>query len=457
MVYALTLSITLFFLILYFVLNKKDREEYQPTFLEDEYISACKNYVRSGFEISDGGSIKQSKFKIKYLLFLLKSKRYKGIFDDFCDKPSILKSALKVDFSQLENLPFVQNEPRCVLLAKFMLSHSKYIFTQDRFSLLIEEQNKVHTLTYSEICHMKEAFLYVLLEKITCLLEDLHTIAKVLKVAKKYVKDNGNIALSKKYKSYAKSKLFLDLCMIEAGYCGIEDAKTLQNVIDNLYMTYSRVLLSMECVLNFDFSRYYTPIEILDKYASFSMATQTQKHNFLLLFESLSKKENIDEFMYAIRLDKYIKSATRVQTRVKRVFLNKRCICFLSRKKDISLLSAGLTSDFFMSTFFNQKCKNANNSILNFVDFENTFEPIYKFENVNFGISAKNNILQLSPHLPRQILSADVVFSYNDTLHNLHLIRSNESGIFLGDTKIEGTHYIRLGNKPLDIVVKIDE
>lgn len=457
MAYALTIIITLFFLILYLLFKQKDREVYAKTFDDDQYKCECGKFVREVSVVSDGGSIKQSKLKIKYLLFLLKRKKYKGIFDDFCDKPNILKSVLKVDFSCLENLPFIQNQPRCVALAHFMLCHSEYIFSQDRFETLANEQNKIHTLTYSEISHMKEAFLYVLLEKTVYLLENLSAIAKVIKLAQKYIKDNGNVNLNKKYKSFAKSKLFLDLCMIEAGYSNKDDVQTLQNVIDSLYMTYSRVLLSMECVLNFDFSRYYTPLEILDKYACFSMASEVQKHNFLTLLEKLSKDENVDEFMYTIRLDKYVGTATRVQTRVKRISLFNLSICVLSRKKDISMLTAGLTSDFFMGTFFSKKSKNKQNSILKMFDFENTFEPVYKFENVNFGISTKNNILNVNPHLPKQILSADVVFCYNDTNHTLHLVRSNDHGIFLGNTKIEGTHYIRLGNKPLDIVVKIDE
>lgn len=121
------------------------------------------------------------------------------------------------------------------------------------------------------------------------------------------------------------------------------------------------------------------------------------------------------------------------------------------------MLSAGLTSNFFMSTFFGNKKRKTKSSVPKFADFENTFEPIYKFENVNFGISTKNGILQINPHLPKQIESATVVFSYHNINHTLHLLRSNSHGIFLGDTKIEGTHFIRLGNKPLDIVVKINE
>lgn len=457
MVYAITLLITFFFLILYLLLKREDREEFCQTYTDDIYKNECKSYVRGLGEIVNGGSVNDNKikFKIRYLQFLLKRKRYKGIFDDFCAKPDILKAVLKVKFSCLESLPFIGNQPRCVMLARFMLKHSDYIFTQDRFSTIVGEQNKIHTLTYSEISFMKEAFLYVLLEKVAYILANLHTIAKVQSVAKRYVADKGNTGQDKGYKSYTQSKLFLDLCKIEAGYSSA--SQNLNDTIDELYMAYSNVLNSMQWVLNFDFSRYYTPLEILDKYPSFSMASENQKHNFLTLFEKLSDKENIDEFMYAIRLDKYLKTSTRVRTRVNRVLFSKFSVCILTRKNDISLLCAGLSSDFFMSAFFGQKSENRNNSILKIADFENTFEPIYKFENVNFGISIKYDILKVNPHLPKQIESADLTFSNNGVKHALHLVRSNKSGIYLGNTQIDGTHYIRLGGKPLDILVEIDE
>lgn len=73
-----------------------------------------------------------------------------------------------------------------------------------------------------------------------------------MNLAKKYVKDNGTTCENKKYKSFSKSRLFLELCMLESNYQK-KDKETLDGVIDGLYMTYSRLCDSAESVLNFDF------------------------------------------------------------------------------------------------------------------------------------------------------------------------------------------------------------
>lgn len=458
MVYAITGAVTLFFLIIYFLTRQKPREVYSKSMNEEEFIKAAKLFARKINIPIECGNLndKQIKRKIKYLSFILNRKKYKNIFDDFCQKPNILKSVLKVDFSELANLPFSTDKPRAVELAKFMLANSKYIFTQDRFSVIANEFNRIHTLAYAEVSHMKEAFLYVLLEKISFIFLNLQAIAKTMNVAKKYAEDNGNIFFDKRYKSFSTSKLFLDLCAIESGYKQSIDAISLKETLDNLYLEYSRVLYSMECVVNFDFSKYYTPLEILDKYSSFSMASPTQKDNFLKLFATLSDKENIDEFMYAIRLDKYMQTSSSKNTRVNRVISKSFSICILKRNNDMSLLQAALSSDFLMRVFFGKKRGIKSNSILKIADFENTFEPVYKFENLNFGISTSNDILQINPHLPRQILRADVEFKNKDTTHQIHIIRSYKSGMFIGSTEIKGTHYIKLSDKPLDITVEID-
>lgn len=90
-------------------------------------------------------------------------------------------------------------------------------------------------------------------------------------------------------------------------------------------------------------------------------------------------------------------------------------------------------------------------------DFENTFEPIYKFQSLNFGISTSGGRLKISPHLPRQILSADIVFEENDTKNYLKIQRGDENALYLGNTKLSGTSQIKLSNKPLDILVVIDD
>ena len=120
------------------------------------------------------------------------------------------------------------------------------------------------------------------------------------------------------------------------------------------------------------------------------------------------------------------------------------------------MLAAALSSRHFMNLYFTPNIrKKRGKSIAKMVEYENTYEPIYKFYTVNFGISTSGGKLRISPNLPRQIESADVVFSAYGVENSLHIRRGDEKALYLGATKISGVEQIKLGDKPLDITVKI--
>ncbi len=458
MAYALTIIVVSAFLIVYFIVKKKPKEEWQATLDEKKYLEKCKAFVLDTPIPKKTSQINDKFFKrhIKTNIFLLKQKKYKGIFADFCEDKQAIEQLCKIDFSCLCDAPSINQTPRSVLLAKLCMSSSGWIFTEDRFRILVNEQNKRKTLTYVEMSTMKEAFLYAILEKTYYIFENLKTIAKVCKLAKKYVNDSFSLQNSKKIKSFVKSKLFLELCMIEANY-NKTNKGTLEGVMDGLYTTYARVIDSIRSVLCFDFSRYYSPLEIYDKFSSFSNATENQKSAFLSVASALSDNENLDEFMYAIRVEKYMQSASAGHSKVKKVDLFDKEICIISHKKDIAMLAAALNSEFFMRVFFGDKKNKSNKSISKIIDFENSFEPIYKFENLNFGISTSNDVLRICPHLPKNILKADVVFENAGTTHTMHIMRGDDTKIYLGNTKVEGTKFIRLAKKPLDVTVIVKD
>lgn len=180
--------------------------------------------------------------------------------------------------------------------------------------------------------------MYAILEKTYYIFENLKTIAKVCKLAKKYVNDSFSLQNSKKIKSFVKSKLFLELCMIEANY-NKTNKGTLEGVMDGLYTTYARLIYSIRSVLCFDFSRYYSPLEIYDKFSSFSNADRKIKNRlFLSVASALSDNENLDEFMYAISSRKILcKVASAGHSKVKKVDLFDKELCIISHKKDIAM------------------------------------------------------------------------------------------------------------------------
>ena len=95
-------------------------------------------------------------------------------------------------------------------------------------------------------------------------------------------------------------------------------------------------------------------------------------------------------------------------------------------------------------------------SISKIIDFENTFEPIYKFSSLNFGLSTANGILHLSPYLPSGVNACDVSFCENGVNYDLHIVRGEKKEIYLNDTKIEGTSYIRLPKTHAQFTVVVE-
>ena len=122
------------------------------------------------------------------------------------------------------------------------------------------------------------------------------------------------------------------------------------------------------------------------------------------------------------------------------------------------MLATALGSKHFMNLYFAenkvQKSKRGK-SISKMLEFENTFEPIYKFHSINFGISTTGNLLRISPAMPKQVERADIVFKVNGVQNTLHVERGEERQLYLGDTRISGVESIKLGKAPLDITVKI--
>lgn len=456
MVYAISISVIAFFLLLYFITRKKERDGISVVLNESEYAKSCHNFALLSPLPKEGSTTNAKKyvFQIKLNAFLLDHGKNKKLFDVFFEDKRQLEKLFKVDFSKLDDLPSLSNEPRAVKMARICLENSDYMLIGDRIKILFDECNKKSTITFQEIMTMKEAFLYVILEKCHFLYKDLRTIQKVMQISQKYVKDEGIIARDKRYKSYSNSKLFMSMCAASAIYQDKKHMQTLVDRLDELYQKYAILLNSANDALLYDFSIHYTPLEIFDKFDVFSNATENEKINFLSLLSSLSDKENLDEFMYAIRVEKCMQTSSFNQSKVKSLSLPSRKFCLISTKNDISSLVLALRHSFFMKMLFGDK-KQANlyKTISKIVDFENTFEPCYRFSSINFGISTTNDVLRISPRLPKEIQTCDVTFVANGTLHNLHVKRGNEEQIYLGNTKIKGTRMIKLSKTPLDITV----
>lgn len=458
MVYAVTVIVLVFFLVLYALTREKERESHSIFISKDEYKKKADNFVRS-LPLPTKNSAQNGKKYLNGVRFArlwLKRKKFKGIFDDFLQDENPVSMLKKVDFEKLCDLPSIDNQARAVKIARFCLSSSEYVFDDDRVKIVFDCHNKFRTLTFAEIMAMKQAFLYVLLEKLYFVYSDLITIAKFFNLAKKYASDGELSVTNKKFAKLSKSRLFLSLCAVQTNY----QTSTLNDVfsvIDKLYCVYANVLKSIIATLDFDFSRLYSPLEILDKFPTFSNAKEKCKINFLSLLAKLSDKENIDEFMYTIRVEKFVDTTSSGHVRVKRISLFNRIFALFSQKEDASVLGAALRSDVMMNMYFGDIKKSKTiDSISKIIDFENTFEPIYKFSSLNFGLSTANGVLHLSPYLPSGVNACDVSFCENGVNYDLHIRRGDKKEIYLNDTKIEGTSYIRLPKTHAQFTVVVE-
>ena len=406
MEYAIPIAVVAVFITLYFISRPKIKAMYFDAYDDATYIEQCEQYIKNLKLPKEGGKTQFKRYKscVKRIMFSIKMRRYCGFFDKFTALEDEIKPILKQDFAELEDLPSINGEPRAVLLARFCLARSDYSFD----------------------------FLQV------------DTLAKIYRLSAKYV--YNPVLLDEKYKKLAKSKLFLSICALHAGYKMEFFANIHSEVTDALSQNMKDLLSAIKQASEYDFSRYYTPLEILDKFDVFSSADNGAKHNFLALVE------NLDEFMYTVRLEKYMKSASAGHLRVKRLSFMSRTFCIINHKKDLTMLATALTSNHFMNLYFAPK---RNKSITKSLQFENTFEPIYKFHTVNFGISTVGGRLRIAPALPRQIERADLVFDVNGVKNDLHIVRGDEKQLHLGDTLISGVDQIKLGKTPLNITVTV--
>ncbi|MDE6059932.1 MAG: hypothetical protein K2G31_00440, partial [Clostridia bacterium] len=352
MEYAVSISIVAVFIVVYLLTRPKVRPLYYDEYDDSCFNELAKNYVKNLPLPKEGAknSSKQYANSIKLTMQKLKWKRYGDFFQDFISIEDEVKAFLKTDFAELDELPSIDGEARAVLLARFCLAHSDYHFCEDRVKAVIEEQNRRRTLSFKEILAMRWAFIYVLLEKLCYVYKQLDTLARVHTLAAKYVYNPA--LLSPKYQKLAKSKLFLSICAVRAGYRMEYFGKLHSDVTSAICLQIKALLNTVKDICEYDFSRMYTPLEILDKFEVFAGAQSAVKQNFLMLVQDASDKENLDEFMYVIRLEKYMQSASAGHIALSRFNLFSRTFCFIRQKRDMTMLAASLSSSHFMNLYF---------------------------------------------------------------------------------------------------------
>ncbi len=388
---------------------------------------------------------------IGWTLLKAERKKYDGLATFIVKNKIFLKELCKRKYDCL--LPAAGGEARAVTLAKAALNSAGGKFVEERVAKIFEVQNALHTLTFCEIMAMKDAFMYAILENVARLASSVNALLHAYDIAQRYVKSLNR--LPKRYAKLSGSPLFLSICARIADYRSDEYGAVLQKLLCDLEEKLTTLMSSCAKIAEYDFSRYYTPLEVYAKYDVFACAGEDRKRAFLSLAAKLSDRENVDEFIYAVRVDKYMHSASAGHTLTNTVSLFGFKLGAVRHREDISMLAAALGNMFYMDLFFADTNKSRRQSISKNSVFENSFEPIYRFHTVNFGISTKGGRLKVSPHLPLEVVSADIAFWAGDALNTLRLERGENKELYLNGTKLVGTDEIRLSGRPLEIRVVI--
>lgn len=456
MIYAVSVLIIAVFAVLYLLFKPKIREEYCDRISNfDVYSRECRAFVRSmPLPKQSSVNLNENYFStsIKSSIRKLGRMKDKNGFDMIFKLVPQIKALANSKFEDLNKLASVDGVPRIVKIADFCLSHSNFEFSEERIVSAINLQNEFRTLSFEEIIALNSAFLYVLFKRTAILMNNVATILKMKRIADKNAKHTNLIKDEKTYKELKQSKLFLSFCAENGNFDSNCLREASREYFENLAKTFENIFACKSEIDKMDFSSFYLPLQIFSKYEAFENATPEEKIAFLQLVKTLSDKENVDELLFAIRVDNYMKSASVGHKKYFGFDVLDRKYLVISAKKDVSMLASALSSDTMMRLLFGS---NKNKTILKSAKFENTFAKIGKFESVNLGISISNDKLRVRPNLPKNIERLDAVIKHNGALHTLHITRGEEKALYLGTTKLTGTSIVKLGNKPTEITVAI--
>ena len=457
MAYLVAVAIIALFLTAYFVFKPKIREEYSQVLSNKEFQSASKDFVKSlPLPKKSGGNVNADVYvtAIKSALRTLKRKRYREKFAEIIKFESGILALAKTDFSKLQDLASIDKLPRVVKIADFYLKSSNYKFFGERIANVINAQNEIRTLSFDEVESLSQAFLFCALKKIAFLLLDCKTVCKMMDVARKYSANKIEFDDSKIVKSLKNSRLFLSLCAEYSCFDSEECEERKRAYFEKMQENFENVFILIKNIERIDFTVFYAPLRILCKYESFDDSTKEERIGFLNLIKDICDKENLDDYLFAIRLDNYINTASGGHINVLRHSLFSFKVSLIVAKKSITTLAAALSSKTMMALIFggNDKSK-SDKSIIKNTKIENTFEKIGRYKTLNFGISVQNDRLRVKPVLPAKIESAAIKLCHNGVTHDILIERGKEKELYLDDTKLSGTSEIYLKEKPISVRV----
>ena len=470
MEYAVSILTTLTFVLVYFLVKPKEREHFTKKLTDDEFVSAMEKLANNDYLPNKNGkkeySINMFLRKIKYVNFIAKryinkeNTRSKKLFipeiQTFCDVVDenflFLKKISKIDFSKLDDLPAYKNGVRIEKICRALLEHNNFSISTDRVCQCFEIFNEKLTVTFPEMQNFHLMAKFLLLEKLYFVALRIETLIKAGHYAQKATSHPNFYEKRKFYNQVKTNNVFLHFTSsIKRIDCPSADLVYL-DVTHNISNLTQTIFNELKSVDELDFVKFYTPMKILENYENFQTAPGEVKLAFLTELSNQSTAQNIDETAYTYSLQKYSNRAESRSFRCKNINFVSSNFCFSHFKPNMTTLYLALSSSFAMNMIFGSR---ADKSILRNNVFKNTLSTFQPKNTVKLGISVKNEKLTINPVLPQNIYKVDLFFQENGLQHVVHIEKSKERELFCNGTKYEGIPAIKLGDKPLEIFLKV--
>lgn len=467
MEYALPSLIIIFFAILSIILTKKPRTHFVKTLSADDLnaYSLKKSKICNKNSKSNGKVYSIKKFLKTINRAKRKSVSYQNdkIIGEYvaefqktiCSVENKLKILKKSDFSVLSTL-IGDKCARIENVLRIILESDRFSFAEKRAEIVFENFNLNHTITYSEIKNANLMKDYILVEKLFFISDDILSLIKIKKYAEKASQKSNFFEKSSKFKWLKENSIFLKFAHFEK-FGENSNFHLVEENSKNAFSDKIAILqnLKKSLTLDFDFSKYYLPLELLNHFEVFRESSALSKDNFLSALSKFSSNLNLDEYAYSYSLSKYaIQNHSEIQAKTLNL-LSKRLI-FYKSGSDMKMLKNALVSKELMAMTFGKYSK----SILKNQSFENTFAYFTRSYPINLGILRHNDSdIEICPSLPDFVKNLNFSFENDGVIHNVFISKSidGEKSLKVNGTILSGVSVVRLSDKPLNIEITTKE
>ena len=372
MEYAISISITLIFILIYFFSKSKSGERFSKNLDENNFIIAVKSSILPDHLPEKTGKKEYSptKFvkKIKFVNFLCRRSLNAKL--STCKFPfenlqyfhrsieqnlSTLKDISKSDFSKLDDLPAIGSYLRIEKLCSTILENNNYKILPNNISTAFDFYNLNNTITFPEIQNFHLIAKYLLLEKLHFVSIRVENLIKIGHYAKRVASHPKFYEKKKFYNQVKTNNIFLHFTSTCQNLeCPSADLVYF-DVINNINKITDIIFDGLKFIESFDFTKFYTPLQFLEMFESFKNANIDAKENFLTELSNQSSTQNIDELAYTYSLIKYTNRAGLPRFRSKQISLLGKFLIFSSFPSNMKTLSMAIKSSMAMNLIFSNK------------------------------------------------------------------------------------------------------